>query len=77
MCISCDRVLQEIQIERMNETEIFAAFDRLVALGALQDLGLLNPNSPQLSNVYQCTNCGARWIFTAPDHAFRGELRKE
>ena len=47
-----------------------------VTKGDLTKIGHEQPEGPYLRIRYACMHCGANWILSVPDQAFRGEWRE-
>ena len=77
MCRTCEYIRSNIRLDKLTEDLIYKSFDELVSEGKVSDLGLVDPKSPQRTTKYICNECNATWLFTCPDHAFKGELMRE
>lgn len=77
MCETCDHIQRNIKLNKMTTTQIFSEFDSLVNSGKIDDLGLVDPKSSRRVNRFVCKSCSTKWLFALPDHAFKGELKRE
>ena len=76
MCNTCLYIKRNIKLSKLTEDKIYDAFNDLASKGKTIKLGLIDKNSLHLTTKYICKECGNNWIFTCPDHSFKGELKR-